>query len=184
MNQWPNVISHFSRIIYSLTTRYLNNTSENGTNAIKWGKTNTYSCKFCDEQQSLGHIIGGCRTALLELRYNWRHEVILLNIYKAIKSQQSLEVLVDIEGYPNLLVMTVEGQRPDFAIVKGNNMLLELDVLFETNIVKKINRKVKRCEHLLVELSRRCKVYYVNLSLEAFGVIGNDSLIKVYHRCS
>ena len=108
-----------------------------------------------------------------------------MNIYKAIKSQQSLEVLVDIEGYPNLLVMTVEGQRPDFAIVKGNNMLLlELDVQFETNIVKKINRKVKRCEHLLVELSRRCKVYYVNLSLEAFGVIGNDSLIKVYHRCS
>ena len=40
-----------------------------------------------DQQQTRGHGIGGCETALLESRYNWRHNSVLLNIYKTIKSQ-------------------------------------------------------------------------------------------------
>ena len=44
-------------------------------------------CIFCDQQQTLGHVIGRYETALLESRYNWRHDSILLNINKTIKSQ-------------------------------------------------------------------------------------------------
>ena len=45
--------------------------------------------------------------------------------------------------------------------------------------------KQKRNEQLLVELSSRCKVYYVNVSLVVIGAIGNDSLIKktTYFAC-
>ena len=32
-------------------------------------------------KQMLVHAIGGCRTPLLELRYNWRPGSVLLNIY-------------------------------------------------------------------------------------------------------
>ena len=53
---------------------------------------------LCD-QQSHGHVIGGCETELIESRYNWQHDFILLNIYKTIKSQR-LQAFVDIEGYP------------------------------------------------------------------------------------
>ena len=78
---------------------------------------------FCDQQQILGHVIGGCKTALLELRYNWWHDSILLNIYKTIKSQ-GLQAFVDIEGYPNLSTITDDEQWLDFAIAKGDNSLL------------------------------------------------------------
>ena len=99
INQWSNVISQLPRNIFSFTICYLNITLANGTDSIKWDVTNSSTCTFCDQQQTLVHVTGGCETALLESRYNWHHHSILLNIYKTIKSQ-GLQAFVDIEGYP------------------------------------------------------------------------------------
>ena len=101
----------------------------------------------------------------------------LLNIYKTIKSQ-GLQAFVDIEGYPNLSIITGNEQRPDFAIVKDDNLLLlELNVGFETNIKKNFDRKAKRYQQLLAKLSNKYNVYHVNLTLGAIGIIVKDSLI-------
>ena len=114
INQWSNVISHLPWNIDSFTKCYLNNTLADGINVIiKWVIANNSACKFCDEQQTLGPIIGGCRTPL-ELRYYWRHKFILLHINKTIKYQQGLEVLVDIASYPNQSVITTEDQWSNF----------------------------------------------------------------------
>ena len=153
INQWSNVIIHLPRNIFNFPIRYLSNTLANGTNAIKWGITNSSTCIFCDQQQTL--VIGGCESALLESRYNWRHDSVLLNIYKTIKSQ-GLQAFVDIEGYPNPSIITGDEQRPDFAIVKDDNLLLlELTVGFETNIKKNFDRKAKRYQQLLAKLSNK-----------------------------
>ena len=109
INQLSNVISHLPRSIFSFTICYLNNMLANSKNAIKWGITNSSTCTFCDQQQTLGRIICGCKTALLESRYNWRHDSFLLNIYKTIKSQ-GLQAFVDIEGYPNPSIITSNEQ--------------------------------------------------------------------------
>ena len=101
-----------------------------------------------------GHVIGGCKTALLESRYNWHHDSILLNTYKA----QGLQAFVDI-GYPNPSILTGNEQQPDFAIVKNDNLLLlELTVGFETNIKKNFDCKAKRYQQLLSELLNKYKV--------------------------
>ena len=68
---------------------------------------------------------------LLELRYNWRHGSILLDIYNIIKSQQGFEVFGDIEVYLNSPMITGGNQWPDFDIGEGDMMLLlELPVRF------------------------------------------------------
>ena len=65
-----------------------------------------------------------------------------------------------------------------FTIVKSDTLLLlKLTDGFETNIKKNFDRKVKRYQQLLAELSNKYKVFYVNLSLGAIGIIGKDSLI-------
>ena len=88
---------------------------------------------------------------MLESRYNWRHDSILLNICKTIKSQ-GLQAFVDMEGYPNPSIITGDEQQSDFAIVKSDNLLLfELTVGFKTNIKKNRDRKAKRYQQLLVE---------------------------------
>ena len=92
---------------------------------------------------------------MLESRYNWRHVSILLNIYKTTKSQ-GLQTFVDIEGYPNPSIITSDEQRPDFAIVKDDNLLLlELTVGFGTNIKKNVDGKAKRYQQLLAKLSNK-----------------------------
>ena len=79
---------------------------------------------------------------------------------------------------PNPSIITGDGQQPDFATVKSDNLLLlERNVSFETNIKKNFDHKVKRYQQLLAELSNMYKVYYVNFSLGAIGIIGKDSLI-------
>ena len=89
-----------------------------------------------------------------------------------------MQAFVDIEGYPNLSIITGNEQRPGFTIVKDDNsLLLELTVDFETNIKKNFGRKAKCYQQLLAKLSNKYKVYYVNLSLGAIGIIGKDSLI-------
>ena len=89
-----------------------------------------------------------------------------------------MQAFVDIKGYPNPSFITGDEQRPDFAIVKSDNLLLlELTVGFETNIKKNFDREAKRYQQLLAKLSNKYKVYYVNLSLGAIGIIGKDSLI-------
>ena len=56
-------------------------------------------------------------------------------------------------------------------------LLLELTCSFERNIKKNLDHKVKHYKQLLAELSNKYKVYYVNLSLVAIGIIGKGSLI-------
>ena len=74
--------------------------------------------------------------------YNWGVLEHMIHFYwmitDTIMSQQELEFLVDIERYTNLSMMAEEGQRPNFAIAKGDKMmLLELTVLlWKTFIVK------------------------------------------------
>ena len=132
---------------------------------------------FCDRQQTLGHVIGGCRTVLLKSTENWRHGSILLNTYKTIKLQ-GLQAFVDAEVYPNPTVITGNQQRPDFAIVKGDHLLiLELTSGFKTNIKKSFDQKVKRYQHFFAHLSNKCKVCYVNLSLGDIGTVAKDILI-------
>ena len=132
------------------------------------GITNSFTYTFCDQQQTLGHAIGGCETALLESRYNWRHDSVLLNIYKTIKLQV-LQAFVDI-GYPNPSIITGNEQRPDFAIVKSDNLLLlGLTVSFETNIKKKFDRKAKHYQQLLSELSNKFNESYVSNNIPYYG---------------
>ena len=90
---------------------------------------------------------------MLESRYNWGRDSVLLNFYKTIKSQ-GLQTFVGIEGYPNPSIITDVEQRPDFTIVQSDNLLLlELTVGIETNIKKKSYRKAKCYQQLLDELS-------------------------------
>ena len=74
INQWSSVINHLPRNILSFTIRLINNTLANGTNVVKWDRTNSSTCTFCDQQQTLRHVIGGCETAFLESRYNCCHD--------------------------------------------------------------------------------------------------------------
>ena len=81
---WHKALSTLPTNIYSFVICYLNNTLGNNTNLSKWGLKNVAKCDICDGNQTLGHVVGGCKTALDEKRYNWRHDSILAVILNFI----------------------------------------------------------------------------------------------------
>ena len=42
-----------------------------------WFNTQEYSCKLCGGRGTLNHILNGCRVALQQGRYRWRHDKVL-----------------------------------------------------------------------------------------------------------
>ena len=179
-NSWSSVLEQLPQNLYSFVIRYLNNTLANGTNAVKWGITKDSSCRFCTNNQTLGHVIGGCSVALVEKRYNWRHDSILLNIAKILCSFPELDVYCDInEHFKNPSIITGERYRPDIIFIKNKLLLIiELTVGFETNMMKNFERKKEKYEQLIYNLSTEYTVEYVNLSLGALGVVNEKSELK------
>ena len=89
---WHKALSVLSTNIYSFGIRYLNNTLANNTNLSKWGLKNFAKCDICDGNQTLGHNLGGCKTALDKKRYNWRHDSILAALSNFIKTAKNIKI--------------------------------------------------------------------------------------------
>ena len=46
-------------------------------NKNKWFRTDQYSCHLCSGSGTLEHILSGCKVALSQGRYSWRHDRVL-----------------------------------------------------------------------------------------------------------
>ena len=119
INQWPNVINHLSRNIFTFTNRYLNSKLANDTNAIKYSTTNSSTYMFCDQKQSLYHVIAGCKTEFLESRCNQRHDIILLNIYN----------ITNHKGYRLLQMYKLTRIQQPLLVMSNEQILLLLQVI-------------------------------------------------------
>ena len=119
---WSKTIETLPHNIYSFCIRYLNNSLANGTNLHKWRKIPSPMCLSCNNPQTLGHVVAGCTTHLIEKRYNFRHDSILINIVKCISDIPHLEIYADVTGFKNPTIITGEDDRPDILVKNGNNL--------------------------------------------------------------
>ena len=55
-------------------------------NKNKWFNTNE-SCLLCGENGTLNHILSGCKVALSQGRYKWRHDKVLRELAAAVQEQ-------------------------------------------------------------------------------------------------
>ena len=183
--KWCKVLDSLPRNIYSFVTRYLSNSLANGTNAVKWGIAQSSKCLFCNENQTLQHVVSACRISLAEKRWNWRHDSVLINIARFLAKIPTAKVYCDIENSEFLTpsVITGDMERPDIVVIKDRKcMLLELTVGFETNLEKNSKRKIERYRNLINRLKATYQVQYIDLSMGAIGVIGrgNKEFQKIF----
>ena len=175
---WCKVLDSLPRNLYSFVIRYLSNSLANGTNAVKWGIATSSKCLFCNENQTLQHVVSACKTSLNEGRWNWRHDSILINIARMLAKIQDVIVYCDVDGteFQSPSVITGEIKRPDIVVMKGKECrILELTVGFETNMVKNSDRKKKHYADLVARLEKDYEVKYFDLSMGGIGAIGKDS---------
>ena len=176
-SNWQKIIQILPKNIYSFCMRYLNNTLANGTNLLKWGRTESSLCPACQSPQTLGHVIGGCNVHLKQLRYNFRHDSILLNICRSTTHLENVKIYSDLpgHGYQSPCIITGAEYRPDIIFAILNKLfIIELSVGFETNIEKNTKYKDLRYRTLLKDLSSTYVIQYLNLSMGALGTFGQS----------
>ena len=102
-------------------------------------KKHTSQCFACGNEQTLGHVVGGCNNHLKDGRFNWRYDSILEHLANSLKVYIDVQLYVDNDNIRSPSTITGDNQRPDLLLIdKKNNMyLLELTVGFEPNVEKK-----------------------------------------------
>ena len=128
----------------------MNNTLATNKNLLLWKKKHTSQCFACGNEQTLGHVAGGCNNHLREGRFNWRHNSILVNLANSLKVHSDVQLYVDNDKFRSPSIITGDDQRPDLLLIdKRNNMyVLELTVGFEPNIEKNAKRKNDKFKEL------------------------------------
>ena len=75
---WSTVQQSLPRNIFNFSIKYLNNTLSTRKNLCKWSSSQSSSCSFCLQSETLQRVISSCSSYLDEGRYTWRHNSVLL----------------------------------------------------------------------------------------------------------
>ena len=80
---WNSQIQHMSKHELSFVLNAQALSAPSPSNLRRWGLNQNASCKLCSKPAATGkHILSGCRVALNQNRYTWRHNNILLCIQR------------------------------------------------------------------------------------------------------
>ena len=151
---WQSVIKNVPRGIMSFALNSVTNTLPSPDNLKRWGKRVVSKCPLCGNTGTLEHILNFCQVALIQKRYNYRHDSVLNHLARVIieSKPDNIEVYADIPELdingstipPDILVTL---SRPDLVIINRSSKsvyLLELTCSFERNIQAAHQRKTTK----------------------------------------
>lgn len=178
-NAWSRVVESLPRNLFNFCVRYLSNSLPNATNTFRWKTSASSQCNLCQEPETLQHVVSGCKKALVEGRYNWRHDSVLLAIASMLSSRKENIVYCDTKNnhFAKPDVITGNEFRPDLVVLRNKKLLvLEVTTGFEANIANNEIRKKEKYGNLLNELKINYdQVFFVNLSMGTLGIMGKES---------
>jgi len=137
------------------------NTLSTQDNLKLWNKSTSDKCALCGNRDSTLHTLTGCKVALDQKRYTWRHDNIVKYIADSIDSSK-YTVNADVEGYfaatggtiDPVLAVTLE--KPDIVIrdMKKNTVdICELTAGHESNISKNNKYKTNKYSWMLTDIT-------------------------------
>ena len=66
-----------SEALFQFTIKAVYDLLPTPQNKNLWFRTDQYNCHLCSERGTLDHILSGCKVALTQGRYKWRHDKVL-----------------------------------------------------------------------------------------------------------
>ena len=75
---WSIVQQNMPRNIFNFSTKYLNNNLPTRKNLCKWSISQTSTCSFCLQSETLQHVVSSCNWYLENGRYTGCHNSFLL----------------------------------------------------------------------------------------------------------
>ena len=183
---WSTVQQNLPRNIFNLSIKYQNNTLPTRKNLCKWSISQSSTCSFCLQSETLQHVVSSCKSYLDEGRYTWRHNSVLLFLANTFSSLKQCTVYADLPSFLSPCLITGDSLRPDLLLLTEDKILyiLELTIGFETNIQINSNRKAAKYTSLISDLSPYySKVIFIKLSMGAIGIMDSSciSLLSLLH---
>ena len=164
--------------IFSFTIRYINNSLPARNDLSKRGISSTSERSFCLNAEILLSTVTGCKTYLDQGCFTWRQDSVLQFNAQSLRAKHGIKLFSDLIGYLSPSIITGDTFRPDLLLILPSNCLyiLELTVGYESNLYSISIRKEKKYRQLMLEQRSHYKaVRFVNLSMEALGVMSNSS---------
>ena len=182
---WSKVQECLPKNIFNFTIKYLNNTLATRKNLHKWSLSQSPSCSFCLQSETLQHIVSSCKSYLDHGRYNWRHNSVLLCLSKSLSYLPDWSIYADLPSFSSPSLISGDTFRPDLILHNKHTnaiYILELTVGFESNLKTNSERKFNRYRPLVHSLSSSYQeVKFVNVSMSALGALDSscDSLMEL-----
>ena len=104
-------------------------------NKNRWFKTEE-KCKLCGEEGTLNHILSGCKVALQQGRYKWRHDKVLRRIADSIEKRIKLNKVSTIDREKEIKFIR-EGEKRQEEVAKtsrGNYLSIAKDWELSTDL--------------------------------------------------
>ncbi|KAL0148227.1 hypothetical protein M9458_056459 [Cirrhinus mrigala] len=108
------------RISFLLRSVY--DTLPTPTNLHKWGFREDPLCKLCGERGTMAHILSGCKTALAQGRYRWRHDKVLTILANTLEQERRKKHQPHGRAIPSIKFVRA-GQKPPTTVTTRTNLL-------------------------------------------------------------
>ena len=187
---WKSFIYNMKKGTLKFYLNSVSNTLPTGNNLLQWGKATSDRCKLCQNRETTCHVLNGCKVALDQGKYTWRHDSILQYVADSL-DESKYSFYVDIPGkqhsnggtMPTELLITA--LRPDITILDKKNKtfaIFELTCPLEPNLKKRHTEKSNKYAHFLTDITT------VKPTLECFEIGSrgylspdNHSRLKALH---
>ena len=191
---WQSIARKVPRNVMAFAARLSTNSLASPDNLKRWGKRKMGTCPLCSATNAtLAHITNMCTVALNQGRFSWRHDSVLLQITKIVKSlaTRGTEVFSDLPDFQingttipaDVMVSAGEGSKPDLVILNREQRtvaLLELTCSLPGSANKAHIRKVNSYTQLAIDLEERgYKVFLVPFEVLSSGHITNTCKISI-----
>ncbi|KAI8522143.1 hypothetical protein Bbelb_018970 [Branchiostoma belcheri] len=123
-------------------------------NKKRWGMQEEESCGLCGKRGTLSHILSGCKVALSQGRYRWRHDRVLRVLAAVLEEERTRKrQQVDLDRkltFPEEVVAT--NLRPDMVLWSKQAKkvtMIELTVPWEKRVEEAHERKALKYQDLV-----------------------------------
>ena len=182
---WKRIVDGLPAGQLSFILRCGSDTLPTPTNLRRWKIQVHARCRLCDSPQATAHhILNGCKQALEDGRYTWRHDSVLLKLVGKLKCLLPSSTLY--ADLPNLqaeesppttipLQLVCTSSRPDIVIVQDQAVkMIELMICSNSlNAMKEARRRKESKQNYQSLLSDLCKkgldASYLTLEIGALG---------------
>ena len=183
---WKRIVDGLPAGQLSFILRCSSDTLPTPTNLRRWKIQMSARCKLCDAPQATAlHILNGCKQALEDGRYSWRHDSVLQKIVSGLRSllPTSTAIFADLPHFradesppatvpPQLLCTSA---RPDI-VIRNDNVVHIMELTICSNNANAMTEAKRRKESkelyhtLLNDLLRKgVRASYLTIEIGALG---------------